>query len=97
MLSLAVSVQGNPGVYALLTGSGISRAAGVPTGWDIILELIQRIARLEGNAEITREEGESWYRSRFRREPEYGQLLNDLALSPAESQQLLRPFFEPND
>jgi hypothetical protein len=30
--SLAFSVYGNKGVYALLLGSGVSRAAGVPTG-----------------------------------------------------------------
>lgn len=30
-LSLAISVQSNPGVFALLLGSGVSRSAGMPT------------------------------------------------------------------
>ena len=29
--SLAFSIQSNPGVYAVLIGSGVSRAAGIPT------------------------------------------------------------------
>src|ERR1035437_11081736 len=47
-LSLAVSVQSNPGVYALLIGSGVSRSSGVPTGWEIVVELIRRLAKLKG-------------------------------------------------
>ncbi len=35
--SLAFSIQANPGVYAVLVGSGVSRAAKVPTGWEITL------------------------------------------------------------
>ncbi len=46
--SLAVSVQNNPGVYALLIGSGVSRSSGVPTGWEIVAELIRRLAKLKG-------------------------------------------------
>lgn len=41
---LAFSVQQNKGVYALLVGSGVSSAAGIPTGWGIVLRLIQRLA-----------------------------------------------------
>ena len=46
--SLAMSVQSNPGVYALLVGSGISRSSGVPTGWEIVQELVRRLAKLRG-------------------------------------------------
>jgi hypothetical protein len=34
MLSLAFSVHSNKGVFALLLGSGVSRASGIPTGWE---------------------------------------------------------------
>ncbi len=30
--SLALSITTSPGTYALLLGSGVSRAAGIPTG-----------------------------------------------------------------
>ena len=38
--ALAFSIQSNRGVYALLLGSGVSRASGIPTGWDVTLDLI---------------------------------------------------------
>jgi hypothetical protein len=49
MVSLAASVQESPGVYALLLGSGISRSAGVPMGWEVQLELIRRVAAVRGD------------------------------------------------
>jgi len=45
--SMAYSMASNKGVYALLLGSGISRTAEVPTGWDITLELVKRLAKIQ--------------------------------------------------
>lgn len=39
LLKLAFSLEASPGVYALLLGSGLSRDAGIPAGWDIVLDL----------------------------------------------------------
>lgn len=44
--SLAFSIQANRGVYALLLGSGVSRAARIPTGWEITLDLVRKLAAL---------------------------------------------------
>ncbi len=44
--SLAFSIQANRGVYAVLIGSGVSRAAKIPTGWEITLDLIHKLAKL---------------------------------------------------
>jgi hypothetical protein len=41
-VDLAHAVHTRPGVYALLLGSGISRAAGIPTSDEIMNELIRR-------------------------------------------------------
>lgn len=95
-LSLAISVHSNPGVYALLLGSGLSSSAGIPTGWGIILDLIQQVAALQGE-EVTRRNAETWYREQFEKAPEYGEILDALAKSQAERQQLLRSYVEPND
>ena len=46
--ALAFSLFENKGVYALLLGSGLSRAAQIPTGWEITLDLIRRTAALKG-------------------------------------------------
>ena len=44
IVCLSFSVYSNPGVYALLLGSGISRAAKIPTGWEIVIDLIEKKA-----------------------------------------------------
>ena len=48
MLSLSFSMSATPGAYALLLGSGISRSAQIPTGWEITLELARKIAVANG-------------------------------------------------
>ena len=39
LTQLAFSVYENKGVYAVLLGSGLSRSAEIPTGWEITLDL----------------------------------------------------------
>lgn len=48
---LAFSMIENRGVYALLLGSGVSRAAGIPTGWEITMELVKRAGTAAGAGE----------------------------------------------
>ena len=92
-LSLAFSLHSNPGVYALLLGSGVSRAAEVPTGWEVILDLTQKLAHLE--EEDCGSNPAEWYRERFDEAPSYSKILNRLARSPEERSQLLKGYFEP--
>ena len=93
--SLAFSIQANRGVYAVLVGSGISRAAEIPTGWEITLDLVRKLATLRG--ETAEPDPEAWYREQFGTEPDYSDLLENLARTPAERQQLLRSYWEPNE
>lgn len=93
--ALAFSIQANPGVYALLLGSGVSRAAKIPTGWEITLDLVRKLANLHG--ETADPDPERWYRDKFGKEADYSDLLDDLAKAPSERQQLLRAYLEPND
>ena len=90
--TLAFSIHSSPGVYALLLGSGVSRAANVPTGWHVTLDLIRRLATVKG--EDAEPDPVIWYRERFDREPDYSDLLQSLAKTPTERQQLLRGYFE---
>lgn len=92
--ALAFSIQANPGVYAVLVGSGISRAANIPTGWEITLDLVRKLAELHG--EDCEPDPEQWYQGKFNREADYSVLLDALAKTPTERQQLLRPYWEPN-
>lgn len=47
-VALATAVHAAPGVYAVLVGSGMSSAAGVPTGWQVVQDLIRKVALAEG-------------------------------------------------
>jgi hypothetical protein len=95
LVTLAFSVHSNPGTFALLLGSGISRAAHIPTGWEIVLELVRRVAAASG--EDPGADPISWYRWKFGAEPGYSELLARLALSQSERQALLRGYFEPTE
>ena len=92
--SLAFSMHANPGVYAVLAGSGVSRAAEIPTGWEITLNLVRKLAALRQKK--CDPDPEQWYRSTFGNEPDYSNLLDDVCKTPAERQQLLREYVEPN-
>jgi SIR2-like domain len=95
LISIAFSVHSNPGGYALLLGSGVSRAAGVPTGWEVVTDLIENVAKLEG--EDTAGDPGAWFRARYSAEPSYSALLAELAAEPAERNRLLRAYFEPTE
>lgn len=90
---LAFSVFENKGVYALLLGSGLSRAAEIPTGWEITLDLVRRLGRLEGAEEQT--DWAAWYRQATGREPKYSELLDRLSTTPDERRAILHSYIEP--
>src|SRR3981081_503142 len=75
LTQLAFSMFENKGVYALLLGSGLSRAAEIPTGWEITLDLVRRIAlgqRVEDQTDWA-----EWYRKTAGKEPNYSTLLEN--------------------
>lgn len=94
LLNLSFSLFSNPGVYALLLGSGVSGSAGIPTGWEIVLDLIRKLAAAEG---ATADDPTSWYRAKFREAPDYTKVVARLAKTSAERRGLLRPYFEPTE
>lgn len=94
-LSLAFALQSSPGVYALLLGSGVSRAARIPTGWEVVLDLVRKVASAQG-ADCEPDPA-VWYEAQYGVQPGYSQLLDALAKTPSERQQILRAYFEPSD
>jgi hypothetical protein len=67
----------------------------MPTGWEVVLDLVNKLARLE-NEQIGPDPAE-WYTTKYGRPPTYSGLLQDVAKSQAERSQLLRGYFEPSD
>jgi hypothetical protein len=94
LTSTSFAVHNAKGVYALLLGSGISRAANVPTGWEVTLDLIRRIAATMNESDECQNNPEEWYRSRFENDPDYSSLLEQLAISPAERTAALARYFD---
>ena len=66
----------NKGVFALLLGSGLSRAAGIPTGWEITLDLIRRVALVQDAGE--QPDWAEWYHQTTGQAPNYSTLLEEL-------------------
>ena len=94
-LKIALSVNSNPGIYALLLGSGLSRSAGILTGWEIVLDLIRKLAAL--HQEKPEPDPETWYVQKFGEPPDYSKLLDRLTSTSAERMTLLKSYFEPNE
>ena len=80
LTGLAFALQSQPGVYAVLLGSGVSRAAQIPTGWVITSELIRRLAAAEG-ATIPADPAD-WYQSTFGKPIGFSDLLAALGAVP---------------
>jgi len=95
LTTLAFSVYSNKGAYALLLGSGISRSAHIPSGWEVEEKLIQKLGASQGVTES--EDWHKWYKDHYQQPASYSSLLGDLVKKPTERVQLMKPFFEPTD
>src|SRR5687768_12265698 len=93
LTSLAFGMHSTKGAYALLLGSGVSRAAEIPTGWDVVVDLTRKVAAMNGAT--CGADPAKWFRETFGAEPNYSVLLDRLAKTQTERQQLLRGYFEP--
>lgn len=93
-VSLAFSIHANKGAYALVLGSGVSRAAGIPTGWEVTLDLVRQLAATAGHSDLP--DPEAWFRETYSQNPDYSDLLDQLFKVPAERQQCLKRYFEPD-
>ena len=94
-LELSLALHSRSGVYALLIGSGISSGAGIPTGWAVLRDLIEQIAVADGSK--TSGQPERWYTEKYKAAPNYSEVIELSASTPAERQQLIRPYFEPDE
>lgn len=93
LTTLALSIYSNKGAYALLLGSGISRRAHIPTGWEVESRLIERIAATQGI--FNEEDWHQWYINQYGKEANYSDLLEEMVKTPTERVRLMQKFFEP--
>jgi hypothetical protein len=103
LVALATGVHACPGVYALLVGSGVSTAAGIPTGWQVVVDLVRRAAAAadgddKAAVEAAAADPEGWWAEHGDGQPlGYSNLLGSLAATSAARQALLARYFEPSD
>src|SRR3954470_14235160 len=93
--ALALTLHHAPGAQALLLGSGLSRAAGIPTGWEITLDLIRELAKLRGVE--GHPDWSAWYRDEFNKEPSYSEILDGLGSTPSERRSILHRYIEATE
>ncbi|AZE67047.1 SIR2-like domain-containing protein [Pseudomonas synxantha] len=92
---IAFSMFENKGVYAVLLGSGVSRSAGIPTGWEITMELVKRWGIASGTGE--QEDWLAWYVGQTGEQPNYSTLLERLATTQTERRAIIQGFLEPSE
>lgn len=95
LTTLAFSMYSNKGAYALLLGSGISRSAHIPSGWEVEEILIQRLGASQGITES--KDWHQWYKDCYGRSASYSYLLGEIVKTPTERVQLMKSFFEPTN
>src|SRR6266496_349457 len=103
MVALATSVHASPGVYALLLGSGVSTGAGVLTGWQVVTDLVRKVAAAQAPDDLDAagevgDDPEAWWAEHGDGQPlGYSRLVGELASKPAARQALLAGYFEPTE
>lgn len=99
---LAMAMHAQPGVYALLLGSGISTSAGIPTGWGVVKSLVSKLAAAENPDDtqshaLADSDPEAWWSTHADGELGYSSLLAEAAPSASTRQGLLREYFVATD
>lgn len=91
---VAFALHNRPGAHAVLLGSGLSSAAGIPTGWQILVRLVEQAAAVHGQ-----DSGDAieWYRTAVGDEPTYSGVIAQLGLTPSERHALIRQFLNGED
>ena len=91
---LAASFHYDRGAYAVLVGSGMSTAAGIPTGWDLTRELAELEARhQEGQSP---DDIEAWWAANKAVPLGYSSVVEAIAPTIGQRQALLRSIIEPS-
>ena len=98
----ATGIHAQPGVYAVLLGSGVSRSAGISTGWEIVEHLVQKAAAADNPDDadshaLAASDPEAWWKLHSEGDLGYSSLLAAIAPSSAARQGLLAEYFEATE
>ncbi|MCK6595371.1 MAG: SIR2 family protein [Bacteriovoracaceae bacterium] len=93
IVELSYSLHINKGVYALLLGSGVSRSAGIPTGWEITVDLTKKLSLITDGEESA--SPEAWFEKKYSLPLTYSNVIDRLGNSPEERMGILNSYIEP--
>lgn len=97
MMPLAVNLADGRRRFILFCGAGVSKDAGIPSGWDILIDTLSKIYQQEqkGNGKFSKKEVEKWYlHTEGLKNVSYSEIL-DLVYPGMEQKRLyLNSFFE---
>lgn len=95
IIPLSYNIADKKRKYILLCGSGISKDAGIPTGWDILLEALRLIRhQMDGEViEYTNEEMESYYNEKFEGAT-YSEIIEKMFPGDEEQREFLEEMFK---
>jgi hypothetical protein len=83
----------NKGAFALVLGSGLSRPAGILSGWDIGQDMIRKAMTVAGVSEGNPDE---WFQAEFGVPPTYSNILKHMVPREGERAGALRAYIEPS-
>lgn len=66
-LRAAMALRARPGGYAALLGAGLSRPSGVMTAWEVLEDLVRRVASASGEPDA---DPAAWWSNRMEALPE---------------------------
>jgi len=95
IIPLSYNIADGKRRYVLFCGAGISRDAGIPTGWDILLETLKKIRNQEESEgkEYSKEEMEKFCEKKFK-DSAYSEVLESLFPSIEEQREFLKEQFQ---
>ena len=93
LLRLAFLMHEQPGAYGLLLGAGVATGAGVKQAYEIVDELLLKLAAAAGREG----DAQAWIAERYREKPGFDAVLETLAGKGLERRSILRDYFEPSE
>ncbi len=99
LIPLAVNLADCRKRFLLFIGSGVSKDAGVPTGWDILIDTLGKIYSQEHNGQtLSYQDIEDWYKNeRSLRNLGYSEILDFMCKGQEQKRQYLNDYFKDKE
>jgi len=89
IIKLAASALPGEKKFILFAGAGVSKDAGVPTAWELMLKTAKIFYAQENQSEISDKEVEEWFKSSKYAQLEYCELIQELYSTSSEQRSFL--------